>query len=91
METETGMDLLRIRDTYPNLSMMGGIPKMEVAKEEKSSDEILEATEKFLKTGNYIPFLDHSVPPHVLWGNFTYYREKLNNLIENMGQHGWEK
>jgi Uroporphyrinogen decarboxylase (URO-D) len=84
METETGMDLLKIRNNYPNLYMMGGIPKMEVAKGKKRIDEILDVTERLLVSGNYIPFLDHSVPPHVSWEDFTYYREKLNSLIDRI-------
>jgi hypothetical protein len=84
METETGMNLLQIRNNYPDLYMMGGIPKMEVAKGKKRIDEILDVTERLLVSGNYIPFLDHSVPPHVSWKDFTYYREKLNSLIDRI-------
>ena len=85
METSTGMDLIKIRKKYPSLSMMGGIPKLEIAKGNNRIDKLLITVEELLSSGNYIPFLDHSVPPEVSWENFRYYRENLNILIEKAG------
>lgn len=82
METETGMDLLKIRKHYPDLQMMGGIPKMEIGKGKKQIDNALATAKMLLSSGKYIPFLDHSVPPNVGWEDFKYYREKLNTLLD---------
>ena len=38
-----------------------------------------------LKSGGYIPFGDHLIPPEVRWADFRYYREKLNRLIDAVG------
>jgi hypothetical protein len=49
---------------------------------EKRIDEILAPVENVLKSGGYIPFGDHFIPPDVDFENFTYYRNKLNKLID---------
>jgi len=37
---------------------------------------------ELLKTGGYIPFGDHFIPPEVNWEDFKYYRNKLNDIID---------
>ena len=49
---------------------------------EKRIDEILQTTASLLKTGGYVPFCDHSIPPEIPWEFFKYYREQLNILID---------
>ena len=62
-ETHAGMDIVKVRRDYPNLQMMGGIPKSEIAKGPNRIDEFLEPVTEVLKTGGYIPFGDHFIPP----------------------------
>jgi Uroporphyrinogen decarboxylase (URO-D) len=85
-ETHSGMDIVKVRKQYPKLQMMGGIPKSEIAKGKKRIDEILLPVEEVLKTRGYIPFCDHLVPPDVDFENFTYYRNKLNGMIDKYGR-----
>jgi hypothetical protein len=62
---------------------MGGIPKSEICLGEKRIDEILLPVAEVLKTGGYIPFGDHLIPPEVDWEGFKYYRSKLNSIIDS--------
>ena len=82
MEASAGMNVLEVRKEYPELQILGGIPKLELAKGEKRIDEILQTTASLLKTGGYVPFCDHSIPPEIPWEFFKYYREQLNILID---------
>ena len=82
IEVSCGMDLVKIRNTFPELQLMGGIPKSEIRHGRQRIDEILEPVGEVLKTGGYIPFGDHLIPPEVPWEEFKYYREKLNGMIE---------
>ncbi|MCL5987213.1 MAG: hypothetical protein M1371_11735 [Actinobacteria bacterium] len=82
-EASAGMDIVKVRKLYPDLQMLGGIPKSEIALGRKRIDEILEPITWMLKQGGYIPFGDHLIPPEVPWDNFRYYREKLNRIIES--------
>lgn len=81
-EVHCGMDVREVRKKYPELAIMGGIPKSEICLGRKRIDEILEPVRDVLKTGGYIPFGDHFIPPEVQWEDFKYYRTKLNNIIE---------
>ena len=82
IEASCGMDLLRVRREFPSLQLMGGIPKSEIRHGRQRIDEILEPVEAVLDTGGYIPFGDHLIPPEVHWEEFSYYRTRLNDLID---------
>jgi hypothetical protein len=81
-EVQAGNDIERVRKNYPDISILGGIDKKAIV-DKKSIDEELKKVERMLKIGGYIPYIDHTVPPNISWDNFKYYREKLNNIIEN--------
>ncbi|HKK61981.1 MAG TPA: uroporphyrinogen decarboxylase family protein, partial [Bacteroidales bacterium] len=85
-ETHSGMDIVKVRQQYPNLQMLGGIPKSEIVKGPKRIDEILLPVEKVLQTGGYVPFGDHFIPPEVDFDNFKYYRKRLNEMIDKYGK-----
>lgn len=85
-ETSCGMDIVKVRKQYPDLQMLGGVPKSEIALGKKRVDELLLPVEQVLKTGGYVPFGDHLIPPDVDFENFTYYRNKLNALIDKYGK-----
>ena len=84
-EANCGMDIVKVRKNFPTLRMMGGIPKSEIARGRGRIDEILEPVRQVLGTGGYIPFGDHFIPPEVHFDGFTYYRERLNELIDAAG------
>ena len=86
MEVSAGMDAVAARKKYPQLQMMGAVPKSDIAKGRQYIDRFLEDVAWLLRQGGYIPFGDHSIPPHVSWQDFQYYREKLNRLIDTRGR-----
>lgn len=81
-EVHCGMDIVKVRKEYPTLQISGGVPKSEITRGKQRIDQILEPVEEVLKTGGYIPFGDHFIPPDVPWEEFKYYRTRLNALIE---------
>ena len=86
MEVSAGMDVVKARQEYPQLQMMGGVPKSDIALGRRRIDEFLEDVDFLLEKGGYIPFGDHLIPPDVPWEEFKYYREKLNRLIDKHGK-----
>lgn len=84
-EVDCGIDLVQVRKDFPKLQMLGGVPKGQLSQGKGSIDRILKPVEAVLKTGGYIPYVDHLVPPEVPWEEFKYYREKLNRLIDARG------
>ncbi len=85
-EVHCGMDVAKVRKEYPTLQMLGGISKSEIQFGEKRIDQMLDSVEFVLKTGGYIPFGDHFIPPEVDFKNFSYYRTRLNELIDRYGE-----
>jgi hypothetical protein len=61
---------------------MGGIPKSEIVHGPQRIEEILKPVQAVLKTGGYIPFGDHFIPPDVPWQGFQHYRNRLNEVID---------
>jgi uroporphyrinogen decarboxylase len=86
MEVSAGMDVVAARKAYPKLQILGGVPKLDIAQGERRIDEFLEPVNYLLSQGGYIPYADHAIPPEVPWKYFKYYREKLNQLIDEHGQ-----
>ena len=84
-EVNCGMDIVAVRRQFPHLALMGGIPKSEIVKGKERIDQILKPVAEVLKTGGYIPFGDHFIPPDVPWEQFKYYRTTLNALIDGKG------
>lgn len=76
----------KVRKHFPRLGLMGGISKSEIGRGEESINRLLIEVEEVLKTGGYIPFADHSIPPEVSFEKFSYYRIRLNHLIDSLGQ-----
>jgi len=85
-EVNCGMDIVKVRQQYPRLQMMGGISKSEIAKGGSRIDEVLKPVETVLGTGGYVPFADHFVPPDVSLEDFSYYRRRLNEIIDGHGR-----
>jgi len=83
MEVSAGMDIVKVRKTYPALQILGGIPKSLISLGRDAIDKFLEPVEMLMKYGGFIPFGDHYIPPEVPWKEFKYYREKLNRIIDS--------
>jgi hypothetical protein len=84
-ETKCGMDIVKVRQKYPKLQMLGGIPKSDIHLGKTRIDDFLKPVDRVLKTGGYIPYGDHFIPPEVDYENFSYYRTQLNRLIDQYG------
>jgi len=85
-ERAAGNDLLRIRKNFPDFQLIGGIDKR-VLFADSTNEKIdleLSIVEELLKRGRYIPHIDHFVSQDCTWGNFTYYRNRLNGIIDGL-------
>ncbi len=81
-EVNASMDVVKVREAFPRLQMMGGLDKMALAAGKAEIDRELETkVPAMLARGGYIPFVDHQVPPDVPLENFLYYRQRLNDMI----------
>jgi hypothetical protein len=80
-EVAAGVDVNEYRERYPDLALMGGIDKRELAKDPEAIDAELDRVWPAVLKGRYIPDLDHLVPDDVSWGNYVHYAEGLRARV----------
>lgn len=74
-------DIVAVRQAFPRFQILGGIDKKAVAAGPEAIDAELERKlPPLARTGGFVPFIDHTVPPDVSWENFQYYRHRLADL-----------
>jgi hypothetical protein len=80
-EVAAGSDIVAYRKQYPNLGIMGGIDKQEIAKGKTCIDRELERIAEMFKHSGYIPGLDHLIHPEISWEDFNYFISRLKKMI----------
>jgi uroporphyrinogen-III decarboxylase len=73
LERQSGVDVARIRKNYPRLLMMGGYDKMMMNKGEVAMRAEFERLLPVMRTGGFIPSVDHQTPPGVSLDNYRSY------------------
>lgn len=81
-EVIAGNDINTYRAKYPDLVMMGGIDKLEIAKGKEAIDRELERIRPMFKKGGYMPALDHLIHPDISWPDFQYFVKRLIEVAE---------
>jgi uroporphyrinogen decarboxylase len=81
-EVAAGSDILWYRSQYPNLCVMGGIDKQEIAKGRDAIDRELDRIDSMFKGPGYIAALDHLVHPEISYGDFKYFVAELRKRID---------
>lgn len=73
-EVAAGMDVVKLGKKYPDLIMMGGIDKRELAKDKDSvKKEVDYRVPPLVRRGGYFPGVDHAVPADVPLENYKYF------------------
>jgi uroporphyrinogen decarboxylase len=83
-ERAAGNDLLRIREAFPAFQVLGGFDKRVLFEGSTRAriDAELAVAEAMLRKGRYIPHVDHFVSQDCTWQHFSYYRRRLNEIID---------
>jgi uroporphyrinogen decarboxylase len=85
LEVAGGMDPVKLRKQYgEEVLLIGGIDKRAMAANKEAIDVELESKLPLLcKTGGYVPWCDHLVPPDVSFENYMYYLNKMKQITRN--------
>lgn len=79
-EVKAGNDIDHLTKTWPDMVFIGGIDKHEIARGHDAIDrELQRRLVPTLGRGNYIPSLDHWIPPDISLEDFQYYRDHVLN------------
>ncbi len=65
---------LKLKETYGNkLLLMGGVNKLALIAGQKAIEKEIDSLVPLIKSGGYLPMVDHRVPPEVSLSNYVYY------------------
>ena len=73
LERQAGVDIAKIRKKYPDFLMMGAYDKLVMSKGETAMRSEFERLLPVMKTGGYVPSVDHQTPPEVSLDEYRVY------------------
>lgn len=73
LERQAGVDVARLRREYPQLLMMGGFDKLTMSRGEAAMRAEFERLLPVMRSGGFIPSVDHQTPPEVSLENYRTY------------------
>jgi len=84
-EVRGGMDVLEVRRRLgTKMAIIGGIDKHELSKDKAAIDRELQSKlPPLLKSGGFIPTVDHRVPPTVPYENYHYYVTRKYEMLHD--------
>jgi len=82
LERMAGVDVNRIRETYPELLMIGGYDKTIMHLGEEAMRKEFERLLPAIRSGRYIPSVDHQTPPDVTMENYAIYMKLLREYTQ---------
>lgn len=82
LERQANVDINYIRQQYPMFLMMGGYDKMVMSKGEKAMRDEFERILPVMKSGGFIPSVDHQTPPGVSLDNYKIYLRLFREYAE---------
>jgi hypothetical protein len=82
LERQAGVDINQIRKKYPDLIMLGGFDKMIMNKGEHAIKAEFERILPVMRSGRYIPSVDHQTPPGVSFEDYKIYIRLFKEYCE---------
>jgi hypothetical protein len=78
LERQAGVDGMAMREQFPNLVMFGHYNKMVMPDGEEAMRAEFERLTPIMKSGGFIPSVDHQTPPSVSLENYKIYLKLLD-------------
>jgi hypothetical protein len=82
LERQAGVDIGLIRRDYPDFIMMGGYDKMVMNRGEGVMRAEFDRILPVMRSGRYIPSVDHQTPPGVSFGDYKIYINLFREYCE---------
>lgn len=84
LERMAGVDVNRIRENFPELIMIGGFDKTVMHKGEEAMRAEFERILPAIRSGGYIPSVDHQTPPDVTMDNYRIFMKLLREYAQKV-------
>lgn len=82
LEYQAGVDIVKLRREHPRFVLMGGFNKLIMKDGEAAMRREFERVLPVMKSGGYIPGVDHQTPPDVSLANYRLYVSLLREYAE---------
>ncbi len=82
LERQAGVDLVRLREEFPEFLFIGGFDKMVMSKGEDAMRREFERLMPVMRSGGFIPSCDHQTPPGVSLENYRIFVRLLKEYAE---------
>ena len=79
LERQAGVDGMELRKKHPTICMVGHFDKMVMDKGEQAVRDEFERLMPLMRSGGFIPSIDHQTPPHVTMDQYQSYRRLLKD------------
>ncbi len=83
LERQAGVDGMKLREQFPRFALIGHYNKMVMPRGEQAMREEFERLVPIMKSGGFIPSVDHQTPPGVPLENYRIYRRLLDEYTAN--------
>ncbi len=84
LERQAGVDGMKLREQFPKLRMIGHFNKMVMNRGEQAMREEFERLLPLMRTGGFIPSVDHQTPPGVSLNEYRLYLKLLNEYVTRL-------
>ena len=88
VDVNAGVDIVKVREQYPNLKFMGGFNKLCIVEGKEAIDAELKRLTPVIRQGGCIICTDHQAAPHTTLENYRYYTEQLKKLVGELRREG---
>jgi len=85
MDVNAGVDIVQVRERFPQLKFIGGFNKLCIESGPGAIDREFERLMPVIRQGGYIPGCDHQVTPLTPLDNYLYYVGRLKDAMEECG------
>jgi hypothetical protein len=85
LERQAGVDIARIRRDHPAFLMLGGYDKMVMSQGPEAMRAEFERLLPVMKSGGYVPSVDHQTPPGVSFENYRTYVNLFREYCKKAG------
>ena len=86
LEKQAGVDLAKIRSDYPDFLLLGGYDKMVMFQGEDAIRAEFDRLLPVMKSGGYVPSVDHQTPPQVSLEQYRIYLRLFREYAEKAAE-----
>ena len=82
VDVNAGKDIVKIREAFPHVKLIGGFNKLKIAEGPEAIDQEFRRLQSVIRQGGYLPGADHQVAPSTSLQNYQYYIRRLRAVME---------